>query len=62
MYDSIKLKHVCVSSVKSRLFDAVQDGGTDTSHSADSIELNKKQTGAHFVPALLWRKSKVQPG
>ena len=32
------------------------------SHSADSIELNKKQTVAHLVPALLWLKSKVQLG
>ena len=32
MYDSIKLKHVCVSSGKSRLFDAVQDGVTETLH------------------------------
>ena len=33
-----------------------------TSHSADSIELNKKQTVAHFVAAMLWLKSKVQLG
>ena len=43
MYDSIKLKLVCVSSGAPRLFDAVQDGVTDPSHSADSIGLNKKQ-------------------
>ena len=43
VYDSIKLKLVCVSSGTPRLFDAVQDGVTDPSHSADSIGLNKKQ-------------------
>ena len=43
MYDSIKLKLVCVSSGAPRLFDAVQYGVTDPSHSADSIGLNKKQ-------------------
>ena len=43
MYDSIRLKLVSVSSGASRLFDAVQDGVTDPSHSADSIGLNKKQ-------------------
>ena len=43
MYDSLKLKLVCVSSGAPRLFDAVQDGVTDPSHSADSIGLNKKQ-------------------
>ena len=43
MYDSIKLKLVCVSSGAARLFDAVQYGVTDPSHSADSIGLNKKQ-------------------
>ena len=43
MYDSIKLKLVCVSSGAPRLFDAVQDGVTDPSHSADSIGLNEKQ-------------------
>ena len=37
MYDSLKLKLVCVSSGAPRLFDAVQDGVTDPSHSADSI-------------------------
>ena len=36
MYDSLKLKLVCVSGAP-RLFDAVQDGVTDPSHSADSI-------------------------
>ena len=36
-YDSIKLKLVYVSSVVPRLFDAVQDGVTDPSNSADSI-------------------------
>ena len=43
MYDLIKLKLVCVSSGAPRLFDAVQDGVTNPSHSADSIGLNKKQ-------------------
>ena len=43
MYDSIKLKLVCVSSGAPRLFDAVQYGVTDPSQSADSIGLNKKQ-------------------
>ena len=37
MYGSLKLKLVCVSSGAPRLFDAVQDGVTDLSHSADSI-------------------------
>ena len=37
MYDSIRLKLVSVSSGAPRLFDAVQDGVTDPSHSADSI-------------------------
>ena len=46
MYDSIKLKLVCVSSVAPRLFDAVQDRVTDPSHSAYRIRLNKKQVGA----------------
>ena len=32
------LKLVCVSYGVPRLFDAVQDGVTDPSHSADSIE------------------------
>ena len=36
-YDSIKLKNVCVPSGAPRVFDAVQDGVTDPSHSADSI-------------------------
>ena len=31
MYDSLKLKLVCVSSGAPRLFDAVQDGVTDPS-------------------------------
>ena len=43
MYDSLKLKLVCVSSGAPRLFDAVHDGVIDPSHSADSIGLNKKQ-------------------
>ena len=43
MYDSIKLKLVCVSSGAPRPFDAVQNGVTDPSHSAESIGLNKKQ-------------------
>ena len=43
MYDSIKSKLVCVSSGVPRLFDAVQDGVADPTHSADSIGLNKKQ-------------------
>ena len=43
MYDSIKLKLVSVSCGVPRLFDAVQDGVADPSHSADSIGLNKKQ-------------------
>ena len=43
MYDSIRLKLVCVSSGVPRLFDAVQDGVTDPSHYVDSIGLNKKQ-------------------
>ena len=42
MYDSIRLKLVCVSSGVPRLFDAVRDGVTDPSHYADSIGLNKK--------------------
>ena len=54
MYDSIKLKLVCVSSGAPRLFDAVQDAVTDPSHSADSIGLNKKTDNRRFVPALLW--------
>ena len=37
MYDSLKLKLVCVSSGAPRLFDAVQDGVTDPSLSADSM-------------------------
>ena len=32
MYDSIKLKHVCVSPRESRLFDAVQDVVTEAVH------------------------------
>ena len=43
MYDSIRLMLFCVSSGVPRLFDAVWDGVTDPSHSADSIGLNKKQ-------------------
>ena len=43
MYDSIKLKLVCVSSGAPRLFDAVQGGVTDPSHSADTIGLNIKK-------------------
>ena len=43
MYDSIRLKLVCVSSGVPRFFDAVRDGVTDSSHHADSIGLNKKQ-------------------
>ena len=43
MYDSIRLKLVSVSSGEPRLFDAVQDGVTDPSNSADSVGLNKKQ-------------------
>ena len=54
MYDSMKLKLVCVSSGVPRLFDAVQDGVADPSHSADSIGLNKKTDSRHFVLALLW--------
>ena len=54
MYDSIKLRLVCVSSRAPRLFDAVQYGVTDPSHSADSIGLNEKTDSRHFVPALLW--------
>ena len=46
MYDSIRLKLVSVSSWAPRLFDAVQDGVTVPSNSADSIGLNKKQTVA----------------
>ena len=52
MYDSKKLKLVCVFSGAPRLFDVVWDGVTDPSHSAD-------RTG-HFVPALLWLESIVQ--
>ena len=37
MYDSLKLKLVCVSSGAPRLFDKVQDGVTDPSHSAGII-------------------------
>ena len=54
MYDSIKLKLVCVFSGTPGLFDAVQDGVIDPSHSADSIGLIKKTDSRHFVPALLW--------
>ena len=54
MYDSLKLKLVCVSSGAPRLFDAVQYGVTDPSQSADSIGLNKKTDSRDFVPALLW--------
>ena len=43
IYDSIRLKLVFVSSGAPRLFDAVQDGATDPSNSADIIGLNKKQ-------------------
>ena len=43
MYDSIRLKLVCVSSGVPRFFDAVCDGMADPSHSADSIGSNKKQ-------------------
>ena len=43
MYDSIRLKLVCVSSGVPRLFDAVRDEVTDPSHYVDSIGLNKKQ-------------------
>ena len=43
MYDSLRLKLVCVSSGAPRLFDAVRDGVTAPSHSADSVGLNKKQ-------------------
>ena len=43
VYDSIKLKFVCVSSGAPRLFEAVRNGVTDPSHSADRIGLNKKQ-------------------
>ena len=39
MYDSIRLKLVCVSSGVPNLFDGV----TGPSHSTDSIGLNKKQ-------------------
>ena len=46
MYDSLKLKLVCVSSGAPRLFDAVQDGVTDPSHSADSIKKKKKRIAA----------------
>ena len=42
IYDSIKLKLVCVSSGVPRLFDAVQDGVADPSHSADSIGLKNR--------------------
>ena len=37
MYDSLKLNLVCVSSGALTSSDAVQDGVTDPSHSADSI-------------------------
>ena len=43
MYDSIKLKLLCASSGVPRLFDAVQDGVADPTHSTDSTGLNKKQ-------------------
>ena len=42
MYNSIKLKLVCVSSGVLRLFDAAEAGVADPSHSADSIGLNKQ--------------------
>ena len=48
-----------MSSGAPRLFDAVQDGVTHPSHSADSIGLNKKTDSPHFVPALPWLKWKV---
>ena len=61
VYDSIKLKLVYVSSAAQRLFDAVRNGVTDPSHSADRMRLNKKHWDSRdFVPALLWLKSKVQ--
>ena len=41
MYDSIKLKLGCLSSGAPRLFDAVRDGVTDPSHSADRIGYDK---------------------
>ena len=58
MYDSIKLKLVCVSSGAPRLFDAVQYGVTDPSHSADSIGigLNKKQ-----IVAILYGPWVIRP-
>ena len=43
MYDSIKLKLVCVFSGAPRLFDAVQYGVTDSSYSADSVGLIKNR-------------------
>ena len=43
MYNSIKLKLVCLYTGAPTLFDAVWDGVTDPSHSADRIGLNKKQ-------------------
>ena len=43
MYDSIKLNLICVSSGAPRLFEAVRNGVTDSSHSAERIGLNKKQ-------------------
>ena len=42
MYDSIKLKLVCVFW-GTKAINAVHYGVTDPSHSADSIGLNKKQ-------------------
>ena len=62
MYDSIKLKHVCVFWGIKAICCSSGWSDRDTSHSVDSIELNKKQTVAHFVPALLWLKAKVQMG
>ena len=42
IYDSIKLKLVCVSSGVPRLFDAVQDGVADPSHSARQHRVKKQ--------------------
>ena len=52
MYDSIRLKLVCVSSGVPRLFDADCDGMTDPSHSSDSIGLNKIQIVAILYQLL----------
>ena len=52
MYGQIRLKLFCVCSGALRLFDAVRDGVTDPSHSADRIGLHKKQIVAITSSAM----------